>query len=261
MKTKLYFSCIYLFFPVFLLAQNKEEFKHKIFLNGEDTLQYRILYPEDFDASKQYPLLLFMHGAGERGSDNKKQLAHGANLFLNEKNRENFPAIVIFPQCPKDDYWSKVEVNRSKKGNTFNFNYEGEPNKALGLAINLLDSMLEKDFVNLERIYVGGLSMGGMATFELLYRRPETFAAAFPICGGGDPKTVEAYAEIVDLWVFHGAKDNVVDPAYSIEMVEALKAKNARVQFTMYPHADHNSWDLAFAEPELLPWLFSKTKN
>lgn len=261
MKIKIYFICTLILFPVMMYGQNNDEFKREKYVEGKDTLLYRILYPEGFDTSKQYPLVLFMHGAGERGNDNEKQLTHGSRLFLNEKNRENFPAIVIFPQCPQDDYWSKVEVNRSKQDNIFGFNYDGEPNKALDIVINLLDSMLEKDFIDQKKIYLGGLSMGGMAAFELLYRRPDTFSAAIPICGGGDPETVETYAKNVDLWVFHGAKDNVVDPSYSKEMVEALKAKNANVRFTMYPHAGHNSWDLAFAEPELLPWLFSKSKH
>jgi predicted peptidase len=102
--------------------------------------------------------------------------------------------------------------------------------------------------------------MGAMGIFELLYRRPETFAAAIAICGAGDPKSVSNYAKNVDLWVFHGAKDDVVVPEYSKEMVEALKNEKANVKFTLYPNANHNSWDSAFAEPELLTWLFSNSK-
>ncbi|GAA5035276.1 phospholipase [Marivirga lumbricoides] len=261
MKTKLSILCILISFSSFLQAQDKEAFKREIYIKGKDSLNYRILYPENFSAEKKYPLLLFLHGAGERGSDNEKQLVHGSKLFLDAQNRQKNPAVVIFPQCPKDDYWAKVGVDRSENGNTFDFDYSGDPNKSLGLVMNLLDSMLKKDFVEQERVYVMGLSMGGMGTFEILYRKPKTFAAAVPICGGGDPATVKKYAKKVDLWVFHGAKDDVVPPSYSKEMVAALKAKKANVKFTVFPNANHNSWDPAFAEPGLLDWLFSQSKK
>lgn len=260
MKTNFLTLSILFFFTTLLQAQNKEAFEREVYVSGNDSLNYRILYPENFDQKKEYPLLLFLHGAGERGSDNEKQLVHGSTLFLDEQNREKYPAIVIFPQCPKDDYWAKVNVDRSEKGNTFDFDYTGAPNKAMGLVINLLDSMLKKDFVAQQRVYAMGLSMGGMGTFEILYRKPKTFAAAIPICGGGDPETVKKYAKKVDLWVFHGAKDDVVPPSYSKEMVAALEAQKANVKFTLYPEANHNSWDSTFAEPGLLDWLFSQKK-
>lgn len=261
MKTNFLTLCLLIFFSGALQAQKKEAFEREIYIRGKDSLNYRILYPENFDRKKEYPLVLFLHGAGERGSDNEKQLAHGSKLFLDEQNREKYPAIVIFPQCPQNDYWAKVDVKRSENGNAFHFDYAGEPNKALGLVINLLDSIAQKDFVNQNRVYAMGLSMGGMGTFEILYRKPKTFAAAIPICGGGDPETIKKYAKKVDLWVFHGAKDDVVPPSYSKEMVNALEARNANVKFTLYPEANHNSWDSAFAEPGLLEWLFSQSKK
>jgi predicted peptidase len=110
-----------------------------------------------------------------------------------------------------------------------------------------------------ERVYVGGLSMGGMGTFELVRRMPKTFAAAFPICGGANPATAKKMDD-VDWWIFHGAKDDVVPPRHSEVMVKALKKEGANVKFTLYPNANHNSWDPAFTEPELLSWLFSKKK-
>ena len=106
-----------------------------------------------------------------------------------------------------------------------------------------------------------GLSMGGMGTFELLSRKPNTFAAAVPICGGGDPESVSMYAQTIPLWVFHGAQDNVVNPLQSMEMVSALLNSGAHPRFTLYDFANHNSWDPAFAEPDLLPWLFSNRKT
>lgn len=243
-----------------LYAQNKSEFHKATFVQKEDTLLYRILYPKAFDTAKKYPLVLFMHGAGERGSDNEKQLVHGSKLFLADSNREDFPAIVIFPQCPKDEYWAKADIVRSPSGNTFDFNYGGTPNKSLGLVMELIKSYQQNHFINKEQIYVGGLSMGAMGTFELLSRMPETFAAAIAICGAGNPYTVGNYAQKTNLWVFHGGKDDVVIPSYSEAMVAALKAAGADVKFTLFPEANHNSWDPTFDEPDLLNWLFSNTK-
>ncbi|ADR21788.1 phospholipase [Marivirga tractuosa] len=262
MKNKLKF-CIGFLLTVFTLnlyAQDKSEFLKATLIEDEDTLSYRILYPKNFNPAEKYPLVLFLHGAGERGGDNEKQLVHGSSLFLNQENRENFPAVVIFPQCPSSEYWAKADIVRSTEGNTFRFDYSGTPNKSLGLVMKLLDQYSQNHFIDQNRLYVGGLSMGGMGTFEILSRMPNTFAAAIAICGAGNPYSVGNYADKTDLWVFHGAKDDVVDPEYSKEMVKSLKAAGANVKFTLYPEANHNSWDPAFAEPELLTWLFSNSK-
>lgn len=260
MKNKLNFILVFLIFPLLVNAQDNSAFHQATFVQDGDTLLYRILYPERFDPTEKYPLMLFMHGAGERGSDNEKQLVHGSQLFLADSNREAYPAIVIFPQCPKHEYWAKADIVRSSSGNTFDFNYGGAPNKSLGLVMELMKSYQQNHFVNQDQLYVGGLSMGAMGTFEILYRMPETFAAAIAICGAGNPYTVGNYAKKTNLWVFHGEQDNVVLPSYSEEMVAALKAAGADVKFTLYPDAKHNSWDPAFAEPDLLKWLFSLTK-
>lgn len=243
-----------------LKSQDNSAFHKATFVQDGDTLLYRILYPKAFDPAKQYPLVLFLHGAGERGSDNEKQLVHGAKLFLADSNREAFPAIVIFPQCPSNEYWAKADIVRSLSGNTFDFNYGGVPNKSLGLVIDLIKSYQQNHYINQDQLYVGGLSMGAMGTFEILSRMPETFAAAIAICGAGNPYTVGNYAENTSLWLFHGGKDNVVLPSYSEEMVAALKAAGADVKFTLFPEANHNSWDPAFEEPNLLNWLFSTSK-
>lgn len=240
------------------MAQDKVAFESKQFINDGDTLLYRILWPENFDRSKKYPLVLFLHGAGERGNDNKKQLVHGSSLFL-EKHKEH-PAIVIFPQCPKEDYWSSIKSRYNGGVREFYFEEDSEPTDALKNVSALLDAMLSESFLNENRVYIGGLSMGGMGTYELVGLRPDTFAAAFAICGAGNPKTAEKYAKKVPFWVFHGAKDDVVPPQGSEVMVEALKKEGGDVKFTLYPNANHNSWDSAFAEPELLPWLFSNKK-
>ena len=204
--------------------------------------------------------MLFFHGAGERGGDNEKQLIHGSSLFLDSLNRKKFPAVVVFPQCPKDDYWSNADVDRNSSGVTLKFKNGGESTKALSQVINLLDSLINRSFIDKKRIYVGGLSMGGMGTFEIVYRKPDTFAAAFAICGGADPETASAYAQTTPIWIFHGALDNVVNPKYSLEMAEALLKAGAHPRMNLYDTENHNSWDRAFAEADLLPWLFDKKR-
>lgn len=240
------------------MAQDKSSFKREQLLHEGDTLLYRILWPVNFDPAQKYPMVLFLHGAGERGNDNEKQLVHGSDLFL--QNMTKYPAIVIFPQCPANDYWANVQKEKVQGTRDFNFRDGGDPNKTLSLVSVLLDSMIDKPFVAKDRVYIGGLSMGGMGTFELVSRRPDTFAAAFAICGGGDPDSAKKYAGKVPFWVFHGAKDDVVPPKYSQAMVDAIKKAGGDVKFTLYPDANHNSWNKAFAEPELLSWLFSNKK-
>lgn len=245
-----------------LIAQNQELFSKELFVHKNDTLKYRLLLPKDFSEYKSYPLVLFLHGGGERGKDNKTQLVHGSKLFLESYRADSFPAIIIFPQCPKEDYWSNVKRDYSRKGlEKFKYKRLGKPTKSMKLVINLMDEMTSKPYIKNNQIYVGGLSMGGMGTFDVLKRRPNMFAAAFPICGGGNPKSVHKYAEKVSLWIFHGGKDDVVYPYFSLEMVTELQKRGADVKLTYLENDNHNSWDSAFAEPELLPWLFSKSKN
>ncbi len=244
-----------------MLQAQDNLYKEQLFIKDKDTLQYRIMYPKSFSEEKQYPIVLFLHGAGERGNDNKKQLVHGSSLFLSEKARDSFPAIVIFPQCPKTDYWSKVDVDRSKNPIGLNFKYEDGPTIAMSLVMDLMDQTVSNSYAKKDQVYVMGLSMGGMGTFEIIYRKPEMFAAAITICGGGNPASVTNYAKTLPLWVFHGAKDNVVDPQLSINMVSAILNEGGFPKFTLYDFANHNSWDPTFAEDNLLTWLFSKTKK
>ncbi|WP_416307882.1 prolyl oligopeptidase family serine peptidase [Neptunicella sp. SCSIO 80796] len=221
-------------------------------------LDYRILYPADFDPAKQYPLVLVLHGAGERGDDNKAQLVHGSQLFLQPQVREKFPAIVIFPQAPKSDYWANVDVDRSGPRPKFSFKDGGKPTTSMALVMELMDNFSSQSYVDNSRIYVGGLSMGGMGTFEILSRKPDIFAAAFAICGGGDPAIVSRYRNGLPIWIFHGEKDDIVSPRYSRQMADAISKQGGKVKLTLYPEANHNSWDSAFAEPQLLPWLFAQ---
>lgn len=251
---------ILLMLPFSLHSQTTEDFKREHFILEGDTLGYRVLYPENFTKTKKYPVLLFLHGAGERGNDNEAQLTHGSNLFLKEENRKNFPAIILFPQCPQDDYWAQVDVNREIKPFEFNYKNEEEPTNALRLAMALLTSYYNKEYADKNRIYVGGLSMGGMGTFEIISRKPEMFAAAFAICGGADPEIVKKYPKGFNIWIFHGEKDDIVPPELSKAMAREINSAGGNAKLSLYPNDNHNSWDSALAEPYLLSWLFSNQK-
>ncbi|MFD2919074.1 alpha/beta hydrolase-fold protein [Terrimonas rubra] len=248
---------------LFTKAQDLSLFKKEWLFQSGDTLPYRILLPQNFDANKKYPLVLFLHGRGESGTDNEKQLVHGAKLFLADSNRNNFPAIVVFPQCPVNSYWSNVQMvaeGSKSASRSFYFTKEGEATGAMKMVMALMGNLFARFKIQENQVYVMGLSMGGMGTFEVVRRMPNTFAAAIPICGGANPATAGSLTK-TSWWVFHGGKDDVVLPKYSEDMVKAMKRYRVPVKFTLYPEANHNSWDPAFAEPELLKWLFKQKKK
>ena len=247
-----------LFVVNFVAAQTISTYQKKVLIEGADTLPYRVLLPEDYNANSKYPLVLFLHGAGERGNDNEKQLTHGSKIFLEDSIRKNYPAIVVFPQCGESSYWSNVvaTIDSTSDKRSFKFNPGGEPTAAMKLLLALLPR-LEIDYkLDKSQLYVGGLSMGGMGTFELARRMPGTFAAAFAICGGADTSTAKLVTSTA-WWIFHGLKDNVVDPKFSKNMAAALENDGAEVMLTLYPEANHNSWDAAFKEPDFFSWIFS----
>jgi len=220
-------------------------------------LPYRLLLPANYDASKKYPLVLFLHGAGERGNDNEKQLVHGTKLFLTEENRKNYPAIVVAPQCPTENYWGSVTVDRTTSPFTLSFDYSRPETTALQAAIELVNSSIADEGVDKKRVYITGLSMGGMGTFEAVYRYPKLFAGAAPVCGGGDVVRYSKKAAKVPFWIFHGDADAVVSVKESRAMVEKLKSLKTIVKYTEYGGVNHNSWDNAFAEPDFMKWLFA----
>ncbi len=242
-------------------AQDLSLYNKQIFIQNGDTLPYRIMLPEHYDYKKKYPLVFFLHGRGESGTDNEKSLAHGGNFFAVDSNRNNFPAIVVFPQCPVSSYWSNVNITADAKGKrTFNFSPGGEPTIAMKMALKLLDKLMAQYPINKKQVYAAGLSMGGMGTYEIVRRRPKLFAAAIAICGGASPVTASAMKR-TSWWIFHGEKDDIVKPQFSKDMAAALKAEGADVILTLFPNANHNSWDSAFAQPGLLAWLFGKKKK
>ena len=239
-------------------AQDFNLYEKETFVYETDTLYYRILKPANFDPNKTYPVHLFLHGAGERGKDNVSQLTHGGKLFLKKENREKYNSWVIFPQCSKNDRWPSLLADQWNK--TFS-NEIKKPNKSLGLVIKLMDSFVKQSHVDKQKVYISGLSMGGMGTYEMLYRRPNMFAAATPICGNGITQLANKFAQKTPVWIFHGSNDNVVSPKHSLNMAKAIIASGGSPKMTLYENVSHNSWDSAFDEEDFLEWIHSKAKK
>ncbi len=204
-------------------------------------LEYLLYLPQgyDDDQAKRWPLVLFLHGAGERGSDLNKVRVHGIpRVVEQEKSRiKAFPFIAVSPQCPAGSRWTQ---------------------QLLALSA-LLDEIEATHRVDADRVYVTGLSMGGYGTFALAAAEPQRFAAIVPVCGGGQPSEARSYPH-VPAWVFHGAKDEVVPLANSADMVQALARAGGSPRFTVYPDAKHDSWTATYNDPDLYKWLMAQRR-
>jgi predicted peptidase len=229
-----------------------EEHTH-IDMRGEK-LPYRLLKPLTIEKGKRYPLVIFLHGAGERGTDNKKQLVHGVPQFAANETREKYPCFLIAPQCPEGRRW--VEVDWSADRHT----QPKEPSDAARLTLELIEKAIKELAIDRKRIYITGLSMGGYGTFDLIARRPDLFAAAAPVCAGADEATADKIKHI-PIWAFHGAKDTAVKPARSRRMIAALEKAGGKPKYTEYPDVGHNSWDKAYRDPEFYKWFFAQKKE
>ncbi len=242
-------------------SQGNSLFVKQLFIEKTDTLPYRILLPDNYDPENKYPLIIFLHGSGERGNDNEKQLTHGTELFMRDSIRKKYTAIVVFPQCSDNSYWSNVNiVNDTVTGKRmFQFLTGSKPTVAMNLLMHLMDDLRHKYAIQNKRIYITGLSMGGMGAFEIVRRKPNLFAAAMPICGGANTAIAKDLLK-TKWWIFHGEKDDVVNPQYSKDMAAAILNEGGAAKLTIYPNANHNSWDSAFAESNFMQWMFSNHK-
>ena len=213
-------------------GQTKQVFRKKI--TKVVDCNYLLYLPADYekDAKKRWPMIMFLHGAGERGDNLKLVAKHGPPKMIAQG--KGFDFIVVSPQCPNDLWWPEQT----------------------DVLINLLDEIEKKYRVDTDRVYLTGLSMGGYGTWTLAAREPKRFAAIAPICGGG-----ERYAgyrlKNIPVWAFHGAKDNVVPVEKSKEMVEAVRKAGGDARMTVYPDADHDSWTQTYNNPELYEWFLS----
>lgn len=240
-------------------AQNEvsleEVYEAREFISEDgDTLLYRIMLPEQMEEGKKYPLVLFLHGAGERGNDNTAQLEWGVHAFANPEFREWNPAIVIVPQAPENSFWGNRDWRDEGAGL---MNEQAGP---LELAHQLVLKTIDDYPVDENRLYITGLSMGGFGTWDMITRYPDLFAAAMPICGGGDPTKAHLLVDL-PIWNFHGAKDAVVPAHLSRDMIQAIRIAGGSPGYTEYPDTDHFSWIPAYADAHVLEWLFKQRKD
>ena len=252
-------TVLFLLCAITAMAYAADGYEKKLFVSDKgDSLQYRLLVPEHIESGKQYPLVIFLHGAGERGSDNEKQLTHGSQMFLNPVNRENYPAYVLFPQCPESGYWAYSSRPESFEGGKMPANPQLTP--VMRTLKQLIDSYISRNDIDKSRVYVMGLSIGGMATYDISCRYPETFAAAIAICGTVNPSRMAA-AKSVKFRIFHGDADDVVPVEGSRGAYRALKAAGADVEYIEFPGCNHGSWNPAFCYPDFMQWLFAQRKK
>jgi predicted peptidase len=254
MSARLALLLLFLSMSISLAADNRDRFEARTFEGSVGKLNYRLLKPKNYDPNRQYPLVLFLHGAGERGSDNKAQLVHGMNDFASDEVMEKYPAFVVAPQCPNGKRW--VEVDWGAPRHTA----PEKPSEPLQLTFEALAALQKEFSIDANRIYVTGLSMGGYGTWDAIERRPDYFAAAAPICGGGDVGNAKKLTKI-PIWAFHGDKDGAVKVERTREMIAAIKEAGGNPKYTEYPGVGHNSWTQTYSNPEFYAWLFAQQRK
>jgi predicted esterase len=220
-----------LLFVLFIVSAKAQQTAEKFI---QET-KYLLYLPEGYsnDTTKKWPLMIFLHGSGESGTDLEKVKAWGPPKLIEAGKK--FPFIVVSPQAPPNTGW-QVEVLKA-----------------------MLDNLKQKYRIDNDRVYLTGLSMGGFGTWNFSEKFPDELAAIVPICGGGDVQKVWQLRHM-PVWCFHGAKDDVVPPSSSITMVDALKKYNPGVKFTLYPDANHNSWEVTYNNDSLYTWLLAQKK-
>jgi predicted peptidase len=253
---------VWLAFPSRSAARNRETgFLDRTISVGGASYKYQVFLPDDWSPKQKWPIILFLHGAGERGSDGLLEtdvgLPHAVRL-----DRSRFQTIIVIPQCLKDHWWTQAEME--------------------ALAFGALTAATKEFKGDPKRTYLTGLSMGGYGSWDLASKYPGKFAAVVPICGGitlpehfrqqhpemaknAYPDEPQSYADFArkigktPVWIFHGGADDTVSVEYSRKLNDALKAAGGNVRYTEYAGVGHNSWDKAYAEPDLVPWLLSQS--
>jgi predicted peptidase len=222
---------------------------------GEQEFQYRLMRPEKIEAGKKYPVVLFLHGAGERGSDNQAQLAYLPEWLARSESRKEYPCFLIAPQCPENQKWADTDWSAKESIP------RGKITPALQAAVDALDELLETAPADPKRIYLTGLSMGGYGSWDLAARTPERFAAVAPICGGGDEHDAARLVD-VPIWAWHGEADTAVPVERSRRMIEAIRAAGGHPKLMELAGVGHNSWTPAYTEREgVVPWMFEQVKK
>ena len=220
-------------------------FVARVYRNGSQSMPYRLFIPSDYKQDMQYPLMLWLHGAGGAGGDNRAQIRAdqtlGTHTWTKPQNQAKYPAFVVVPQSSTN--WVSSGLDRLSP--------------EMFLVLSILESLRAEFNIDATRIYVAGQSDGGIGTWNIIVQKPNVFAAAIPLCGGGDASRVSAIVNI-PIWAFHGARDKVISVNESRRMINALKRAGGHPRYTEYPDAGHDVWTRAFAEKDLVEWLFAQ---
>lgn len=216
------------------LADDSSQTSQRLDVTVKVEMDYLLALPKDYEKKEAWPLVLFLHGAGERGDDLALVKKHGPPKLIGEG--EDFPFILVSPQCPKDVWWEPIELTA------------------------LLDQVTRTHKVDEDRTYVTGLSMGGFGTWRLAAHTPNRFAAIAPICGGGEAYWARRFSHL-PTWAFHGAKDQGVPLVRSQAMVDAMKEEGGEPKLTVYPEAKHDSWTETYNNPQFYEWLLAQKRK
>jgi predicted peptidase len=224
---------------------NIDGFVARIYRNASgESMPYRLFIPREYDTQKAYPLILWLHGAGGAGTDNVANISQdqisGTRTWTEPKTQAKYPSFVLVPQSP-GNWVDKID----------------ELSPQMRLVVGMLESLKTEFNIDAARVYVAGQSDGGYGTWNLITQRPDLFAAAIPLCGGGDPGLAKRIARM-PLWVFHGRRDDVIPVSESRRMIDAIRRAGGRPRYTEYGNLGHELWKRTFAEPDLVPWLFSQ---
>jgi len=222
------------------------------------SLPYRLLKPEgyDKDGKDRYPLVVFLHGTVGRGTDNTKQLRSGVEEFAKEAVRKKHPCFLAVPQCPPDKMWVNLGLFDGRR----NLPLAKSPTEPAAMVLDLIDALCKEYRVDTDRIYLTGISMGGYGTWDLISRRPELFAAAIPVCGGGDTAQAEKLVRL-PIWIFHGEKDPLVPLERPRDMIAAIKKAGGKPEFTEHKGVGHDAWTATYQNDKVFDWLFEQKKG
>ncbi len=240
-----------LLFPDRIIVTQSATFLPKVYRNSRrEAMPYRLFIPQSYDRRKKYPLVLWLHGGAGRGNDNLRQISGGntigSHIWTLQENQFKHPCFVVAPQCPDNELWATIET--------------AKPTEQTRLVLELLQHLDRAFSLDSQRFYVAGQSMGGFGTWSVISEYPDLFAAAVPICGGGDVSAASKLTAM-PIWAFHGEKDEAVSVERSQKMITAIRQAGEVPKYTEYKGADHVIWDRVFNEPELLSWVFAQNRT
>jgi predicted peptidase len=215
--------------------------------NHRETMPYRLFIPAGYDKSKKYPIVIWLHGAGGAGNDNLLQISGdqipGTRLWTKQENQMRYPAFELVPQSTGG--WAGANGTKLSDEER--------------LVVEILESLRSEFNIDSKRIYIAGQSNGGFGTWDMISKRPDLFAAAIPLCGGGN-QILASNLISMPIWAFHGDQDSVIPVSYSRDMIAAIKKLGGVPRYTEYKGIDHDVWIPAFKEPGLVDWLFAQHK-